>query len=138
MPSNLMRAVFYRASDGREPVSEFIDQLPVRCQVVLDNQIDLLNVLTTTDPPLAFPHSSQIEDELRELRCHYGRDLYRILYRRSRNLFVLLHAFSKSTEKVPREEITIAQDRWADFRARMDAQSRQPPRAGGHDAAARR
>jgi hypothetical protein len=50
-----MRAVYYRASDGSEPVRDFIDGLAVRHQVLLDNQIDLLNRLTTSDPPLAFP-----------------------------------------------------------------------------------
>lgn len=34
--------------------------------------------------------SSQVEGELRELRCHYGNTLYRILYWRSDNPFVLL------------------------------------------------
>ena len=134
MPAQLMRAVYYRAPDGSEPVSDFIDALPVRCQVLLDNQIDLLNRLTTSDPPLAFPHSSQVRGELRELRCHCGRDLYRVLYRRSLNLFVLLHVFRKNTGAIPPEEIAIAEARWDDFRARMEAQPRTPPRPGGHDA----
>ena len=34
---------------------------------------------------------------LRELRGHYGNELYRILYRRSNNLFVLLHILRKNT-----------------------------------------
>src|SRR5579862_3541396 len=58
----------------------------------LDNQIDRLNTLGSDEPPPPFPHSSQIEGELRELRCHCGRDLYRVLYRRSENLFILLHS----------------------------------------------
>lgn len=61
--------------DGSEPVDRFIDRLSVKRQVVLDNQIDRLNSLTP--PHLPFPHSSQIDGELRELRCHYGRELYR-------------------------------------------------------------
>jgi phage-related protein len=91
-------------------------------------------MLANNDPPLPFPHSSQIEGELRELRCHVGREHYRILYRRSRNLFVLLHAFRKDTGQVPEAEKQVARDRWADFKARMDAQRRQPPRAAGSDA----
>lgn len=50
--------------------------------MAIDNQIGRLNVLRTNDPPLPFPHSSQISGELRELRCHYGRRLFRVLYRR--------------------------------------------------------
>lgn len=83
---------------------------------------------------LPFPHSSQVEGELRELRCHYGRGLYRILCRRSRNLIVLLHMFRKDTGKLPEREIEIGRQRWADFKERMDAERRRPPRAAGHDA----
>jgi phage-related protein len=137
MPSQLMRAIYYRAADGSEPVREFVDGLPIRCQVLLDNQVDLLNRLTTGDPPLAFPHSSQVRGELRELRCHCGRNLYRILYRRSVNLFLLLHIFQKNSAAIPDQEIAITVDRWDDFRARMDAEPRKPPRPAGHDAPAR-
>jgi hypothetical protein len=36
-------------------------------------------------------------------------------------LFALLHIIEKRCGKVPREDIEIAQGRWEDFRARMDA-----------------
>jgi phage-related protein len=129
-----LQAVYYRAPDGSEPVNDFISRLNVKKQVVLDNQIDRLNMLAPTDPPLPFPHSSQIEGELRELRCHYGRELYRILYRRSRNLVVLLHVVRKDTGKIPEADMRIARDRWQDFKARMEADRRKPPRAAGKDA----
>lgn len=130
-----MQAVYFRAQDGSEPVNEFIDHLdPVAAQVAVDNQINRLNMLSTTDPPLPFPHSSQIEGELRELRCHYGRRLFRILYRRSRNLFVLLHGFEKHSGPVPEGDIREANRRWEDFEIRMNAEPRGPPRAAGHDA----
>jgi phage-related protein len=63
-----------------------------------------------------------------------GSDHYRVLYRRSGRLIVLLHAFPKSTAKVPRGEIQVAEERWHDFKARMEAQPRKPPRAAGRDA----
>lgn len=85
-------------------------------------------------PHLPFPHSSQVEGELRELRCHYGRELYRILYRRSERFVVLLHVFAKRSAKIQEREISVAQERWRDFRSRMDASRRVPPRAVGHDA----
>jgi phage-related protein len=130
-----LQAVFYRASDGSEPVDEFIESLrdPDK-QAAIDNQIDRLNLLTPSNPHLPFPHSSQVRGELRELRCHYGSELYRILYRRSRNLILLLHMFRKDTGKIPEREIRIAEERWADFKARMDAEKRRPPRPAGHDA----
>jgi phage-related protein len=62
-----------------------------------------------------------------------GSEHYRVLYRRSGRLSVLLHAFRKTKSKVPPAEIKIAQSRWADFKARMNAKPRKPPRAVGHD-----
>ncbi len=129
-----LQAVYYRASDGTEPVNDFIDGLDERRQVALDNQIDRINLLTPAHPHLPYPHSSQIEGELRELRCHYGRELYRILYRRSGNLVVLLHAFRKNRGAVGEADTQIARDRWHDFKLRMDESQRTPPRAAGHDA----
>jgi phage-related protein len=121
-------------ADGSQPVDAFIERLPVKSQVALDNQIGRLNLLTPKRPHLPFPHSSQIEGELRELRCHHGRMLYRILYRRSMNLIVLLHIFRKDTGKVPELEIEVARERWEDFRARMNASPRVRPRPAGRDA----
>ncbi|MGH3002596.1 MAG: type II toxin-antitoxin system RelE/ParE family toxin [Gaiellaceae bacterium] len=103
-------------------------------QAALDNQIERLNMLRPNDPPLPFPWSSQLEGELRELRCHYGPELSRVIYRHPGNLFVLLHVFRKDTGKVPKAELRIARERWEDFKARMEAPRRRPPRAAGHDA----
>ncbi len=53
-----LQAVYYRAPDGSEPVNNFIDSLPVREQVVIDNQVERINLLSSR-PHLPFPHSSQ-------------------------------------------------------------------------------
>ena len=125
----VLHAVYYRAPDSSEPVRDFLDALDDEVSATLALQIDRLNMLSDELPHLPFPHSSQVDGELRELRCHYGRQLYRVLYRRSDRLLVLLHIFAKRTAK-----ITTATDRWEDFKARMDAAPRRPPRAAGHDA----
>lgn len=127
-------AVYYRDANGTEPVNDFIDALDDAVAAALDQQIDRLNMLNDANPHLPFPQSSQVDGELRELRCHYGRQLFRILYRRSERLFVLLHVFAKRTAKIPASEIRIANERWDDFKARMDADPRVPPRPAGHDA----
>lgn len=128
------QAVYYRDASGAEPVREFIDGLDAKRRAALLRQIDRLNLLSDQLPHLPFPHSSQIAGELRELRCHMGSDHYRVLYRRSDRLIVLLHAFPKATAKVPPGEIKIAEERWTDFKARMEARPRKPPRAAGRDA----
>lgn len=62
------------------------------------------------------------------------RNLYRVLYRRSSRLLILLHIFAKRSATIPEREIQVARDRWDDFRARMDAEPRVPPRPAGRDA----
>ena len=128
-----MQAVHYRMSDGREPVDDFIGDLPLEHQVTIFGQIEQLNALSSDAPPLTFPHSSQVRDQLRELRCHHGRILYRIFYRRSGNLFVLLHIIRKNRGDIPEQDIIIAEQHFDDFQRRMDADPRVPPRAAGHD-----
>jgi phage-related protein len=123
--------VYYRAADGSEPVDAFIEALDARVQVVVDNHVERLAIF---GPDLPFPHSSHVDGAIRELRSHFGRTHYRILYARSRNLFVLLHAFEKRTRLLPAAEIAVAQGRWDDFGRRMNASRRRPPRAAGHDA----
>lgn len=134
MSMRTYHAVFYRDPAGREPVRVLIDSLEPDKRSAIGRQIDRLNLLSDALPHLPFPHSSQVDGELRELRCHYGRDHYRVLYRRSGRLIVLLHVFAKRSAKIDRRDIQIAQDRWADFKARMDASPRVPPRPAGHDA----
>jgi phage-related protein len=126
-----MQAVYYRDHDGREPVREYLAALPPEEVVAV---VRLLNRLDPQDPPLPFPFSSQVEGPLRGLRCHYGRMLYRILYQRSGNLFILLHALGKRSARLSPADKVLAQERWADFRTRMDAADRHPPRAAGRDA----
>jgi phage-related protein len=123
------QAVYYRAVDGSEPVEDFLDrEFPLEPRkknpsareieaaatkrMTIDLQIDRLNGLADDDPPLPFPHTSQIDGPLRELRCHYGRAHYRILYRRSGNLFVLLHMIRKTSGAVPRAETHRDSVRW--------------------------
>lgn len=144
------QAVFYREASGGEPVLEFLDEKfplvpigsdPTAKQIeraalrraAIDLQIDRLNGLRDDDPPLSFPHTSQVDGELRELRCHFGRELYRVLYRRSGNLFVLLHMLRKTSRQIPSRDVALAQVRWFDFKGRMDANPRRPPRAVGFD-----
>jgi phage-related protein len=129
------QAIYYRDSRGIEPVDRFIDALPPKRAAKIDDQIEEhLNGRASGAPPPEFPISSQIEGELRELRVRFANTRYRILYQRSGNLIVLLHAFEKDTGAVPMPETTLAKRRMADFRRRMDAWPRKPPRAAGKDA----
>jgi hypothetical protein len=57
-----------------------------------------------------------------------------VLYQRSGNLIVLLHAIEKHTGAIPQADVDLAKQRMEDFTRRMDAERRVPPRAAGQDA----
>lgn len=129
------QAVYFRDDKGREPVREFLwTSLDLKPRSKIEDQIREMNGLPDGLAPLPFPRTSQIEGGLRELRCHSGRRPYRIFYRRSENLFVLLHIIRKDSRAVPRRDIELAQRRWRDYKNRMDASVRRGPRPVGKDA----
>jgi phage-related protein len=133
------QAVYYRDGGGAEPVDQFIEALPAKRAAKIDDYIEEhLNGQALDAPPPEFPVSSQIEGGLRELRIRFANTRYRILYRRSGSLIVLLHAFEKNTGAVPASEKALAKRRMTDFERRMDAQPRTPLRAAGKDAPSRR
>lgn len=133
------QAIYYRDKRGSEPVDEFTDALPAKRAAKIDDHVEEhLNGRAPDAPPPEFPLSSQVEGELRELRIRFANTRYRILYQRSGNLIVLLHAFEKNSGVVPASEKALAKRRMADFKRRMDARPRKPPRAAGKDAPTRR
>ncbi len=128
-------ALYYRDKRGVEPVGRFIEALSAKRAAKIDDYIEEhLNGKPPGAPPPEYPITSQIEGELRELRVRFANTRYRILYQRSGNLVVLLHAFEKDTGAVPAAEKTLAKRRMVDFKRRMDAKPRVPPRAAGRDA----
>lgn len=129
------QAVFYRDERGVEPVDEFIEALPPKHAAKIDDFIEeYLNGRRPDEPPPEYPISSQLDGELRELRVRFANTRYRILYQRSDNLVVLLHAIEKDTGAVPAADVELAKRRMADFTRRMNASRRVPPRAAGRDA----
>lgn len=91
--------VYYRQSDGTEPADDVIRTQPPAAQAAIDNYIERLALF---GPRLGFPSTSQVDGELRELRPDLGNIHYRLLYRRTDNVFVILHGFIKPGAGSPR------------------------------------
>ena len=129
------QAVYYRDKRGAEPVNEFIEALPAKRAAKIDDYVEeYLNGRLPEAPPPEFPISSQVDGELRELRVRFGNTRYRVLYPRSDNLIVLLHGIEKNSGAIDKSDTHLAKRRMADFKRRMDAGKRLPPRAAGKDA----
>lgn len=132
------QSVYYRDSQGGEPVNRWLESLlatkPAAVAKIDEFVEEHLNGRRADGPPPEFPITSQIDGGLRELRVRFANTRYRVLYQRSGNLVVLLHALEKKTGAIEAADRHIAQRRFADFKTRMDASPRERPRAAGHDA----
>lgn len=103
---------FYEDQRNACPVEEFLGTLS---DSHLGKVLQVTQMLEEWGPNLPFPYSSQIEGKLRELRIHYGKVQYRILYYGDvHGIFVLLHAFRKQMAKLPGREKRLARQRLLD------------------------
>lgn len=104
---------FYRDKSGKEPLAEFLDDLPLKTRVKVVRLIDLLSEQGVL---LKEPYTRQIKGKIRELRVRDHLGHIRILYFTfTGRCFVLLHGFLKKTDKTPEREIDIAEKRMNDY-----------------------
>lgn len=102
---------FYSDAKGHEPVRDFLLSLDKKTRGKI---LQFIEILAEFGPFLPFPYSSQIEGKLRELRTHYGRKLFRVLYYQDmEGVFVLLHAFGKGSQKISERDREIGLVRMA-------------------------
>ena len=102
---------FFKDSEESEPVKDFLLSLSNKHRAKV---LQFIQILSEFGPNLPFPYSSQVEGKIRELRAHFGKTQYRVLYYQdSEGAFVLLHAFEKKTSKIPQRETNIAKERMA-------------------------
>ena len=111
-----MEVEFYRTAAGREVIQEFLDALPKKDLAKALRDIELLAEFA---PNLHEPYTKHIDGPIWELRSKFASNIHRIFYFIWRNdKLILLHGFTKKTQKTPPREIQIAKTRLADYEAR--------------------
>jgi phage-related protein len=98
-------ARFYRAASGREPVREWLKELPAADRRILGEDIKDVEFAW----PLGLPLVRALGCELWEVRSSltHGR-IARVIFCVSDGQMVLLHGFIKKTQKTPPHEIELA------------------------------
>jgi phage-related protein len=108
---------FYRTAAGRSPVGEFLDSLPGKQAQKIVWVLKLIEDLESV-PAQYFKKLPGTED-LWEVRAQHGGETFRLLaFLDGSRLVVLASGFSKKTEKIPRQEISLAEERRRDYLAR--------------------
>lgn len=108
--------VYYAEEGGDEPVREFLASLDRRTQARFDWSIEQLRLrnIQTREPLVR-----HLEGRIWELRRESDTNIFRLLYcflPGQRILF--LHGFQKKTQKTPRREIEVAEERLQRFLSR--------------------
>ena len=109
----------YRSRRGDAPVEEYLKRQPLHHRRKIEARIALL---TVEGPNLRRPYADLLTAPIRELRIGLGRLEHRSLYGFVMiDAIVLLHAFAKKTDAVPKREIDVAIARMDDFERRRAA-----------------
>jgi phage-related protein len=111
------RWVYYRMGSGRVPVREFIDEQAVH---VREKMFSDLARLVRFNVKLGPPYVRKVEGrDFWELRTKVGGDIYRTFYfAQTGKKFVLLHAYQKKSQKAPKKELDVAEERMSDYMRR--------------------
>ena len=110
--------IFYETSDGKCPVMDFIENLPIKMREKIFKTIDILKVKGIS---LREPYSKSLEDGIFELRCKVGNNITRTLYFfYIGKKIVMTNGFIKKTQRTPRSEIDLAKARREDYMKREE------------------
>ncbi|MFZ5519187.1 MAG: type II toxin-antitoxin system RelE/ParE family toxin [Candidatus Zhuqueibacterota bacterium] len=105
---------FYRTSSGKCPVEDFLDLLNDQQVKKVLWVLKLVKELEIV-PKEYFKKLAGI-DNIWEVRIVTGRNLYRILgFFDGSEFVVLTNAFAKKSQKIPRKEIQLAEQRRRDY-----------------------
>ncbi|OGE08123.1 hypothetical protein A3A60_04370 [Candidatus Curtissbacteria bacterium RIFCSPLOWO2_01_FULL_42_26] len=89
------------------PVKEFMEE---QSEEVYTRILRSIKLLRDGGPFLRPPDAKKIDRNLYELRIR-GKESIRIFYTKTSEGYILLHAFKKKTQKIPRRELKLAVDR---------------------------
>ncbi len=101
------KVYFFRTARGTHPVKEFMEE---QSEEIYARILRSIKLLREGGPFLKPPDAKKIDKNLHELRIR-GKEAVRIFYTKTDQGFLLLHAFKKKTQKIPRKELKLAIDR---------------------------
>jgi len=100
-------AIFFRTETGREPVREWLQDLPKTERKIIG--VDIMTVQFRW--PLGMPLVDYLGAGIWEIRSKMPNRIARTLFFAHEGEIVLLHGFIKKTRKTPNEERALALQR---------------------------
>ena len=111
---NMRSIIFYRTESGKCPVEEFLDSLPGKQAKKVTWVLRLIQELDVI--PKQYFKKLTNTDDIWEVRIQFGNNIFRILgFFDESKLIILNHAFAKKSQKTPKNDIKIAEQRKTDY-----------------------
>jgi phage-related protein len=109
---------FYKTSSGKVPVQEFLDSLSSKHAQKVAWVLELIERLDQV--PVQYFKKLKSTDDIWEVRARVGSNSFRLLgFIDDHDEFVILtNGFAKKSQKTPKKEIKLAEQRKADYLSR--------------------
>jgi phage-related protein len=102
-----LRVLFYRTESGREPVREWLKELPVADRKIIGDDLKTVQF----GWPLGMPLIRKLEPDLWEVRSRLHRRIARVVFTVEGDTMVILHGFIKKSQKTEAADLQLARQR---------------------------
>ena len=110
----MRKIIFYKLPNDKCPITSFLDSLSAKQVEKVFFVLDLIEKIDIV--PRKFFQKMVGADGIWEVRVQYGNNIFRLFgFFDGDDLIVLNHAFTKKTQKTPKKEIKIAEQRKKEY-----------------------
>ena len=116
---SMREIVFYKTKDDKCPVEDFLDSLSSKQAQKAIWVMQLIEELEQV--PTTYLKKLTNTDEIWEIRIQQSNNIFRLLGFFNKGQFIVLtNGFQKKTQKTPKSEISLAENRKADYLQRTE------------------
>ena len=108
----VLKVVFYRTESGKEPVREWLKELPHDDKRQIGEDIKTAQL----GWPLGMPLIRKIDKDLWEVRTRLESGIARVFFTVDGEYMILLHGFIKKSQKTPQNELKTALTRLGNYK----------------------
>ena len=110
----MKKVIFYETISGKCPVEDFLDTLSSKQSQKTAWVFRLIEELPSV--PTKYFKKLISTDDIWEVRINFANDIFRFLgFFDGSKLIIINHAFQKKSQKIPRRDIKIAEDRKKEY-----------------------
>lgn len=112
MPPQPLSARFFKTDLGAEPVREWLISSTVADRKAIGDDIRTVQI----GWPIGMPLVRKLDADLWEVRSHVKDGIARVIFTMHGNIMILLHGFTKKSQKTPAGDLATAKARLKQLR----------------------